>query len=90
MQYILGIIASLVAGLFYFKTKAASSGALLENLETKNTINAEEKEIAKVQGNLQAEQERRAAITDSTKEEVNKNETNEALINFLNSAKRPK
>lgn len=55
MEYLLGIIVALVGGLFFYKTKAKSAEALLENSDLKDKINTNNVEASKKQGQLEAE-----------------------------------
>ena len=90
MEYLLGIIATLVGGLFYYKTKAKSAGALLENEQTKKEINANEQSISRHAGNLEAESERRSAIQ-SDVQKSSGDVSNEELVKFVDSfSKRDK
>lgn len=85
MQYLLSIIAALAAGLFFFRSKAKTAESLNENLDTKKEIVKEDSEIAKNQGRLEAESERRQTIQDSVQREVDKVQSEKDLLDFINS-----
>lgn len=85
MGYAIGIIVSLLGGLFYFKTKAKSAESLNENVETKNKINELSGETEKLAARNDVEQERRKAIQDHTEEATKGVDTNEDLIKFIDS-----
>lgn len=91
MEYLLGLLGALAAGFFYYRTKAKSAGALLENVETKKQINEISSETAALAGRIDVEQERREAIQRDTKEKTEGVETNEELVRFIDAfSKRPK
>jgi len=87
MQYVLGLIAALAGGLFFYRSKAKTAESLNANIETKEKVIKEDAEIAKDQGKLEAESGRREAISDTVQKEVEKELPNESLVNFLNSIK---
>ena len=62
IEYIIGIILSLVGYIIYSDTKRKSAESLIENLDTKKLLNESEREIAKNQGLAEAEEERRKEI----------------------------
>lgn len=84
MQYLLGIIGALGAGLLYFFTKAKSAKALLENEPTKKKINELGGETEKLAGGIGAEEERRKALQ-SDREKESGEVDNAELVNFVNA-----
>ncbi len=59
---LLTVIGISLGGLLYYKGKAGSAGALLENSDSKEKLNKEDKDIAKSSGLLEAEEEKRKAL----------------------------
>lgn len=62
MEYIIGLVLSLLGALLYTNTKRKSAEALLSNSKTKDRLNEEDKDIAKNSGLLEAEVEKRKEI----------------------------
>jgi hypothetical protein len=91
MYYLLGLIASLVGGLFFYRTKAKSAESLNENIETKRQVNEISRETEALAGRNDAEQERREAIQRDTETKTKGVDSNESLATFFdNYTKRPK
>lgn len=85
MTYLIGAIIGLVGFIFFQKTKKDSAEALLENLTTKEKTNALDSSIAKNDGTLQSEEEKRKAIeTDTKNKEVPLGQKD--LIDFFNKS----
>lgn len=83
MTTILGILAG-VAGILavLFRSKAKSSEALLENNKTNQEILELDKQLAKNEGLLEAEEEKREELQKEVKD-VSKEE----LVDFINNVK---
>jgi len=84
MEYLLGLIALLGGGLFFYRTKAKSSGALLENNDTKRELNKIEGQTEVLAGQRTIEQERREAIRHNT-QEAGGDVSNDELIKFIDA-----
>lgn len=83
MQYLLGLIAALVGGLFYYKTKAKSAESLNENTKVKESLLNEDKNIAENSGRVLSQKARIETIQSDTNKELEKVQTNEELASFL-------
>jgi hypothetical protein len=90
MQYLIGLIGLLFGGLFFYRTKAKSAGALLENEQSKREINTESEKIAKANGLLDAEQQTRSNKQEATDDKLAKETTNAELVDFFNSLNKHK
>lgn len=84
MEYIIGIIVALAGGLFYYKTKAKSAGALLENTKTKEQLAEASGKIEAHSGRIDSEAEGRQAVQRDM-EENGKEVSNEELVKFINA-----
>lgn len=69
MQYLLGIIGLLLGGLGYNFIKRKSAESLLLNNETKSKLNDQDKNKAKNDGLLEAEEENRENSKHNTKKD---------------------
>jgi hypothetical protein len=85
MEYLLGLLAALVGGLFYFKRKANTAEALNENIEANSKVLQESVRISELQKNNEAERENRKAIQSSMEEGMKKDATAEELVDFVNT-----
>tara|TARA_R110000868_G_scaffold66014_14_gene197063 strand:- start:1129 stop:1410 length:282 start_codon:yes stop_codon:yes gene_type:complete len=85
MQYLLGLLAAAIGGLFFYRTKAKSAEAINENVETKSKINEISRETEALAGRADAEQERREAIQRDTQEKTKGVDTNEELVKFIDA-----
>lgn len=78
MIYAIGAAIALVLCLIYYRRKAKSAEALLENTETKEELNKKNETISKNKGTLAAEAEKREEVKKP------KEESNETISNDLN------
>lgn len=62
MEYIVGLLVTLVGLLFYERSKRKSAEGSLENLETKKEILTIDKDVSKNNGLIEAEKEKREEI----------------------------
>ena len=62
MEYIVGLLVTLVGLLFYERSKRKSAEGSLENLETKKEILSVDKDVSKNSGLIEAEKEKREEI----------------------------
>lgn len=75
-----GLLAAIFAALFFWeKSKESTSEALLKNNDVKNQLNDLDGQIAKNQGQIDAEKE--------ILKKKETNETNDSILNDLNSRK---
>lgn len=75
-----GLLAAVFAALFFWeKSKESTSEALLNNNDVKNQLNDLDQQIAKNQGQIDAEKE--------IVKEKEANETNDSILNDLNKSK---
>lgn len=84
LHILIGIILALAGGLVYYKGKAGSAGALLENLDTKNKVNQDNQSIAKDQGLLDAEAQKRQQAQQDAANKEKPNESNKDISDFFN------
>ena len=86
MEYLIGLIALLTGGLFYFKSKADSNKALTDNLESKEKVNENNAQVLKNEALSEAESIKRKELK-SKVEQLSKDEkTNEELANYFNKS----
>lgn len=85
MSYLIAIIAALIGYLFYSNTKRKSAEALLENNNTLAETNKADNSIAKNNGLLEAEEEKRKQALEQAKKEKEKNESPEDLAKYFNN-----
>ncbi len=85
----LTVCGVLLGGLIYYKAKAGSAGALLENTASKEALNKEDKDIAKSSGLLDAEEEKRKALQAEVDSKAQK-ATDETIKDLLDMFNRPK
>ena len=84
MEYILALLAALVGGLFYYRTKAKSAEALNENLDAKKQVLDLSKDIAEKTGLLKAEEGKRTEIEEANEKLKEKGVSISELENFFN------
>jgi len=84
MEYVIGVIALLIGGLVYERTKRKSSEAILENLDSKKKDGKLEAEVIKDQARLEVESEKREEI----KNEPIKDVSVDDLVDFFNKPKK--
>ena len=85
---LIGIIGILVGGFLYQRSRANNAQALNENIKTKEELNELDKTIAKNDGLLQSEEEKRAELEKQAQDEKAKEVTQEDLLKFLNDPNR--
>jgi hypothetical protein len=84
MEYLLGLVGSLLALLFYTKSKKDSAEALLENSKAQAELNAVEKDKAKNDGLLEAEeQKRKEALAQNEKDK--QNDSKQSNLDYFNN-----
>jgi hypothetical protein len=82
MDYLIGLVAILLGGLLFERSRRKSAEGVLENLDTKKELLKQETLTAKNQGLLEAEEEKR--------KEIKSNEDKKSLddiARFLNDRK---
>lgn len=82
MDYLIGLVAILLGGLLFERSRRNSAEGVLENLDTKKELLKQETLTAKNQGLLEAEEEKR--------KEIKSNEDKKSLddvARFLNDRK---
>jgi hypothetical protein len=82
MDYLIGLVAILLGGLLFERSRRKSAEGVLENLDTKKELLKQETQAAKNQGLLEAEEEKR--------KEIKSNEDKKSLddiARFLNDRK---
>lgn len=82
MDYLIGLVAILLGGLLFERSRRKSAEGVLENLDTKKELLKQETQTAKNQGLLEAEEEKR--------KEIKSNEDKKSLddiARFLNDRK---
>lgn len=84
MEYVIGVIALLIGGLFYERTKRKTSEAILENLDSKKKDAKLESEVIKDQARLEVESEKREEIKNEPIKDVSVND----LVDFFNKPKK--
>lgn len=87
MSYLIGLGIVGAATLVYLYIKKQSAEALLENVDTKEKVNELGKDIAKNDGLLEAEEEKRAQL-EKEKNEKLKDTSVSDLIDFFNNRKK--
>ncbi len=90
MEYLIGLIALLGGGLFFYRSKAKNAGALLENEPTKKQVNEINRETEALAGRLDAEQARREDIQSSVQEETKGVDSAEDLVRFIDAYSKRK
>lgn len=84
----LGIaVAGLTVWLLYEKNKRESAEALNDNLETKEKVDAINKDVIKNEALIAAEEEKRKEIEKKLEEEKNKDVSKDDLTKFFNDRK---
>ncbi len=87
MQYLIGLIGALFAGLFYYKTKAKSATSLLENNDVKREILKDDEAISHASGNIKSQQENIKSVQDNMDAASKEKLGNEDLAKFFNNIK---
>lgn len=87
LQYLLGLGAAIFAAFIYLKTKKDSAEALNENIDTKNQINEIDKQVAKNDGELQSEEDKRKQLEKEAEDAKNANQNVSSLIDFFSKRK---
>lgn len=87
LTILFGVIAALVGGFFYQKSKKDSAEALLQNQDTKKALNELDKTVAKNDGLLTAEEEKRKQLEKDLEAEKAKDVSQKDLTDFFNNRK---
>ncbi len=87
MSYLYGLIGLLVGGLFFYKNKASSAEAINKNVDVKNALNKEDSSVAKSEGLLESEAQKRDDISKEVEKETANEQAIEELAKFFNSRK---
>lgn len=84
MQILLGIVALLVGGLFFERSRRKSAEGLLDNLKTKEEILEKDKQINENNALKTNEELKRNQLNQDIETEKNSKDNNEDLENFFN------
>lgn len=83
LQYLLSGGTAILAVLYYLWTKKQTAEALNQNIDTKNQINELDKNVAKNDGLLQSEEEKRNQLQKDAENAKNADQTSSSLIDFF-------
>lgn len=83
-KILVGIIAALSAIVYFLVKKNQKAEGLLQNQETKEQLTKIDGQIEQVKGTMTAEEEKRKNITENMNKEVNKNVSENEMLEFLN------
>lgn len=84
---LLGVLGLAVGAFLFQRGRANNAEALLQNLETKQELNTIDQTIAKNDGLIQSEEQKRSELEKQAQDEKAKEVTQEDLLKFLNDPK---
>ena len=87
IEILFGVVIALVGAFLFQKNRANNAEAILENNDTKEKLNEVDKGIAKNDGLLAAEEEKRKELEKEAEEEKVKELKEDELLEFLNDDK---
>lgn len=89
IEYIIGIILSLIGYIIWSDNKRKSAESLLNNLDTKKALNEADKQISKNEGLEEAELEKRRIIEEELQHNKSEGDSLEDLKNQFNKPPKP-
>ena len=88
MQYLIGVIAVLLGGFIFERSRRQSAESLLTNADSKKEVQDIEANKEKNNASLQLEEDRRNMIKEKSDEEKTRDLLDADLLDFFNKSKK--